>query len=90
MNYINLPPNPKSLIESMREIGYSIETAVADIIDNSITACASVINIRFDWNNSKPWLAIIDNDNGMSKQELVNAMKLGSENPLNTRDREDL
>jgi hypothetical protein len=52
-NYLNLAPSPLSLIESLRDIGYSMETAVADIIDNSITVKANNIWIRFSWNSEK-------------------------------------
>lgn len=90
MDYLNLPPNPSSLTESLRDIGYSSEAAVADIIDNSIAANAKEINIRFAWNGGKPWLAIFDNGTGMSKHELIDAMKLGSKNPLDTRKKSDL
>jgi len=90
MEKINLSPNPISLIESMRDIGYSLETAIADVIDNSISAKSQFIEIRFDWNNSKPWLAIIDDGLGMNKSELISAMRIGSKNPLDRRDVDDL
>jgi hypothetical protein len=88
--YIDLAPSPASLIESMRNIGYSIQTSIADLIDNSITAGANKINIRFSWNSGDPWLAIIDNGCGMTKDELVNAMRFGSANPLELRSNNDL
>ncbi|MFI3136882.1 MAG: ATP-binding protein [Methylococcaceae bacterium] len=65
-------------------------TAIADIIDNSITAGASSIQLRFAWNTGKPWLAIIDNGSGMSADEAISAMRLGSNNPLNYRSINDL
>ncbi len=77
-------------MQSLRDIGYSIETALADVIDNSITAEASEIHIRFLWSNANPWLAISDNGYGMSYDELLLAMKLGSLNPLNERKETDL
>ena len=43
----NLPPYAPTLIESTRAIGYSLETAVADIIDNSIAANAKDVIINF-------------------------------------------
>ena len=46
-NYELTLPNPKNLIHALRDIGYSLETALADIIDNSITAKAKNINIYF-------------------------------------------
>ena len=42
---IELAPEPGILVESLRDIGYSFNSALADIIDNSITACASRIRI---------------------------------------------
>jgi len=89
-NYIDLAPSPASLIESLRNIGYSIETAIADVIDNSITAEAGHIAIRFAWNQGNPWLAIIDDGSGLTKDELIAAMRFGSMNPLETRMADDL
>lgn len=88
--YVNLMPSPSSLMESLRDIGYSMETAVADIIDNSITAGALSVEIRFSWNAGKPWLAIADDGSGMTKAELVAAMRFGSTSPLAQRDAGDL
>ncbi len=83
-------PDPRNLIHSLRDIGYSLETALADIIDNSITASASLIQIyiHFDLNNS--YIAIIDNGIGMNNKELQDAMQLGSFDPLAHRDHKDL
>ncbi|MCL4832493.1 MAG: ATP-binding protein [Caldilineaceae bacterium] len=89
-SYIDLAPTPVSLIESLRNIGYSIETAIADVIDNSITAGAGQISIRFAWNSGNPWLAISDNGSGMTKTELIDAMRFGSISPLETRSVDDL
>ena len=36
-------PNPKSTINSYRSFGYNLSTAIADIIDNSISANANEI-----------------------------------------------
>lgn len=65
VRYVNCPPSPLSLIEALRDVGYSMETAVADTIDNSITAGAHRIWIRFSWNFDDPWVAIIDDWSGM-------------------------
>jgi len=90
MQYKTLEPSPSSLMESLRDIGYSMETALADVIDNSITAEATRIDILFSWNLAKPWLAIQDNGHGMTEAELLYAMRLGSDNPLNERSVNDL
>ncbi len=78
------------MIEALRDIGYSLEAAVADIIDNSITALASCISIRFGWMNDDPWIAICDDGMGMIQSELVEAMRPGSRSPLDTRTKDDL
>jgi DNA mismatch repair ATPase MutL len=71
-------PNAATLISSMRSIGYDFETAVADIIDNSITARAKQIEIFFPVNNDKIYLEIIDNGFGMDNEELFEAMRFGT------------
>jgi len=90
MKSIQLLPKASSLIESLRDIGYSFESAVADIIDNSITARAKNINICFDFKDKKLLLAIIDDGIGMNKDELIEAMRPGTKNPLDSRDKNDL
>lgn len=83
-------PNPKNLIHSLRDIGYSLETALADIIDNSITANASNIQINACFDMQDSYISIIDNGKGMNKDKLSQAMHLGSYDPLLSRDQKDL
>lgn len=83
-------PHAAMLIESMRDIGYSLETALADIIDNSITAKARSIRLLADTTSAAPSLAILDDGEGMTEDELLAAMRPGSCNPLETRDKDDL
>lgn len=85
-----LPPRASAMIEAMRDIGYSLESAVADIIDNSITARASQVDVRFGWRNEKPWVAVVDDGLGMSPELLREAMRPGTRNPLETRSKDDL
>ena len=87
---VDAAPHPSALVESIRDIGYSLDTALADIIDNSITASASHVEILADTPGEEPALGILDNGRGMSEDELINAMRLGSRNPLEDRDSEDL
>lgn len=82
-------PDAAILMESMRDIGYSLETALADIIDNSLTANASEIDIYTSLGD-RPRIAIIDNGKGMSHDELLVAMRPGSWNPLGVRPPKDL
>ena len=83
MNYINLPPDATSIMESTRAIGYSLSTAIADIIDNSIAAQASRVEIFYSANDK--YVAIFDNGYGMSGEELNRAMKYGGISPLDAR-----
>jgi len=82
-------PDPVSLIESMRAVGYSIEAAIADLIDNSISAKASSIEVKYDA-SSEAFIAILDDGWGMAPDELTNAMRHGSQNPTDSRDPDDL
>lgn len=83
-------PNPGALIQSMRAFGYDISTAIADVIDNSIAAGARNIRVEFYWDDDNSHIAIIDDGKGMSEEELINAMRLGSKSPLEERFEDDL
>lgn len=86
---IPLPPFAPVLLESMRAIGYSFQSALADIIDNSISAGARNIDIRFS-PYGEPYVAIIDDGHGISPQNFVAAMRHGSADPRIQRARSDL
>ncbi len=86
--YINKPPNASNFVQSLRRFGYSFSSALADIIDNSIFAKAKKISITYYPKDTS--LSILDNGIGMSKDELEQAMELGSGNPSSDRDPNDL
>lgn len=81
MKTVRAAPEAALLIESMRDIGYSLETALADVIDNSITAKATQIDILTDLEPSGIRIGVLDNGAGMTGEELLEAMKPGSRNP---------
>lgn len=83
-------PNAASMVESFRSIGYSIETAIADIIDNSISAGAKNIYIERLWRGGKSIITIKDDGCGMNGEELIKAMRPGSQSPLEERAITDL
>lgn len=89
MRDIELPPYAPLLMESTRAIGYNLEAALADILDNSISANANNIEIRFN-PYDEPYVAILDNGNGMGKDELINAMRYGSYDSKEKREEKDL
>lgn len=83
-------PRAAALIEGLRDIGYSLETAISDIIDNSITAQARHIEIITEANSEEPYIAILDDGCGMTEAELIAAMRPGSRSPLAARNKPDL
>ena len=83
-------PKASSMIETFRAIGYNIETALADIIDNSISANAKNIYINRIWKGGQSVISIMDDGCGMDNDELIQAMRPGSQNPLASRTETDL
>lgn len=83
-------PQAAVLMNSMRSMGYTFESAVADVIDNSVSAHASEVIIRFPVDPSECFVAICDNGDGMSESELFDAMKYGSEQKADNRMADDL
>ena len=83
------PPFAPVLMESIRAIGYSIESAIADIVDNSITAQSKNIEIYYD-TITEPFIAILDDGLGMTSNKLTEAMRYGCYNASNERDEDDL
>lgn len=83
-------PTADVLMISMRAMGYSFESAVADIIDNSISAEAKLIEIKFPISPMDNYVAICDDGWGMARDELFDAMKYGSEQKRSGRTSTDL
>ena len=83
-------PKASSLIEALRAVGYTVQTAVADLIDNSITAGADSVWLNFHWAGQQSCISISDNGSGMDESELVDAMRAGNRSPLETRSPNDL
>ena len=88
--YRNAPPRAAAMVEALRGLGYTTETALADLIDNSISAGAKTIGIDFHWAGSDSRIAILDDGTGMTDLALDKAMRLGDKNPLHDRDPSDL
>lgn len=85
-----VPPSASALITSLRGVGYSLETAVADIVDNSIAASAKRVDIHWNWQGGDPVAAIIDDGSGMSEARLLEAMRFGGVGPDAPRGEQDL
>ena len=88
MKAIDMPPDAAALMESTRAIGYSLPTAIADIIDNSIAADANRVDIFYL--PTEKYIAFLDDGSGMTADELNLAMKYGGRSPSDSRADNDL
>ena len=74
-----LPPNAEQLINALRQIGYSFEQAIADLVDNCVNAKAKNVLIRIDYDDKAiNRLLIVDDGHGMTAATLSKAMRFGS------------
>lgn len=83
-------PGAGELFESLRAFGYDLPTALADVIDNSITAGARNVWIDLQWAGRDSRILIRDDGRGMAEDDLRQAMKPGSLSPLADRAANDL
>lgn len=83
-------PPAAAMFGSMRALGYDLPAAIADIVDNSISADAKHVWIDFHWDGSNSRISITDDGRGMSTAELVAAMRPGTRHPDDQRDAKDL
>jgi len=79
-NATHIPPNAKRLIHALRSIGYSIEKAIADVVDNSIDASAQNVLVRIRAaGEAITDVLIIDDGVGMTGARIEEAMRFGAE-----------
>lgn len=75
-----IEPGSSKLIHALRFLGYTFEQAVADVIDNSISAKAKKIVLRFiTEGNRLQKFVIADDGTGMDQKRLDEAMRFGSQ-----------
>jgi len=75
---IRLVPSAQRLMNSLRDLGYDLPTAVADLVDNSIEASATVVDVDFRFEGEDSWIRIADNGIGMSAAVLDEALRFGT------------
>lgn len=78
------------MIEALRGLGYTAASALADLIDNSISARAENVAILFFWEGVASRIAVLDDGEGMDDGQLERAMRLGERSPLEQRTACDL
>lgn len=90
MSELELPPSASASILSLRAFDYDLASALADIVDNSISAGAKKIEIKPTWDKESSSIAVIDDGRGMSESTLHEAMRFGSTSPTQKREPHDL
>lgn len=75
---VEVTPSAARLTGSLRDIGYDFTSALADIVDNSVTAGAAEINIDIVFEGTNSYVVIADDGNGMSESELLEALRFGT------------
>lgn len=90
MGVRNAPPYAGSMLESLRGLGYSLPTALADLVDNSIAANAKEAVVHFEWADSESWIRLIDDGDGMDDAALEAGMRFGARDPRAERAASDL
>lgn len=83
-------PQADFLMGAMRSMGYSFEAAISDIIDNSISASAKNISVKFPTDPTFCNVSILDDGIGLDKLSLFEAMKYGCSSCEEERDDTDL
>lgn len=71
-------PSAARLVGSLRDIGYDFQTAIADLIDNSIAAGASRIEVEIEFSEDGSWVSIADDGAGMTANGLIEALRFGT------------
>lgn len=89
-HFADASPDPKSHIKTLMRIGYTMSSAVSDVLDNSLTANAKNIHIHSLPGLKESNISILDDGEGMSPDELVHNMKIGCKDPSEERLRGDL
>jgi len=90
VQYEDVTPNPEYLIKSIAEQGYSLESALADLIDNSISANATQVEVLIKTDKEPFILYLTDNGEGMDEETLKSSMHFPSTSPDNSRNTYDL
>lgn len=74
----SVEPSAARLTDSLRDVGYDFPTAVADIVDNSIAAGATRVEIEITFDGAESWVSIADDGTGMTPSGALEALRYGS------------
>jgi len=71
-------PAAARTISSLRDIGYELPQAVADLVDNSVSANATTVKVDLVFDGTDSWIRIADNGYGMDTTMLTESLRYGS------------
>lgn len=74
----SLTPSAARLTMSLRDIGYDFPAAVADLVDNSISAGARRVDIEIEFDGANSCVFVADDGSGMSTNGVHEALRFGS------------
>jgi DNA mismatch repair enzyme (predicted ATPase) len=72
-------PAAARTILSLRDVGYDLPQAVADLVDNSVAAGATTVSIDLRFEGPRSWIRIADNGHGMDAATLTESFRYGSD-----------
>lgn len=77
-DFVTVLPSAGRLMQSLRDIGYDLPSAIADLVDNSVDANARSIDVTFHVDGASSWVRVADDGIGMTAHQLDEAMRYGS------------
>jgi hypothetical protein len=85
-SHLTVTPSAARLTESLRDIGYDFPAAVADLVDNSITAGATRVEITIEYDSLNSRILICDDGSGMTANGVQESLRFGSRRPYGCGD----
>ena len=73
------PPNARRTLDALREMGYDSYASIMDLIDNSVDAHATLVDIEITESQKDIIILIRDDGDGMDEDTLCEALRLGSD-----------
>ncbi|MEV4975472.1 ATP-binding protein [Streptomyces scopuliridis] len=80
---IQVVPRARRTLTSLRNLGYDLRHAVADIVDNSVSADATTVHVTVRFDGTRSWIRISDDGRGMDAETLSEAFRYGSDREYN-------
>ena len=88
--YDIVPPDPAGTIESLSALGCTLESAISDLVDNSIDAGVSTVDLDVHWNGPASYVSVADDGKGVTEAELQTAMAMAAGDPRTSRSTAEL